>query len=494
MMEQMAVDFPDAVVYALVVVGAVATYKVYTMFAVPKELEFAPTISLWGSLLSLLWGESFEVRFENEVRPVLEKTGVARFWMQGKWDLVISDVQDVKEILAKNDVFLKRHKEDSNLKVMLGRKIMGYTNILNSDGEEWRRHRRVANPAFRKAFSISVFNGCTQQLVELLCAEESRPQEVHTLFRHLTLDILGKGLFSHDFEAIAKGNESNDLKLYNEVMKALFNPLYFFFPFLERWVPSRKRSLEKGMEFRAFLRNIVQKRKQDLTLDHDDLLSAFIKESMQEGTFSDDDVINDLGVFFIAGHDTTANTLTTTFYYLSKHQDVQEKARAEVLRVLKGKDQPPTYDELKEMTYIDCIIKESMRIVSTVAQLRRYCPKGEVLSSGFTIPKNTFVNLQMWMIHHDPKIFPEPYIFRPERFADAFGQQDAQWLAFGSGARMCIGKSFSLMEQRVVIARLVQKFTFDFAPGSSTKPGPELSPSGLIHPVGVKIAFKRIEE
>lgn len=316
----MSVNFLDGVIYALVALGAALVYKVYVLFAVPKELAYAPAISLRASLLSLLRGESFEVRFERGIRPVLEKSGVARLWIQGKWDLVISDVQDIKEILSKNDVFLKRREEDPNLKIMLTRKIMGHTNIVNSDGEEWRRHRRVANPAFRKAFSIAVFDDCMEKLVDLLRAEEARPQEIHTLFRHLTLDILGKGLFSHDFEAVAKGNDSKDLKLYNEVMKAIFNPIFFFFPVLEKWVSSRKESLAKGMEFRTFLRNIVQKRKGELTKEHDDLLSAFIKESMEEGSFSEDDVINDLGVFFVAGHDTTANTLTTTFYYLSKHQ------------------------------------------------------------------------------------------------------------------------------------------------------------------------------
>ncbi|KAI0223656.1 hypothetical protein L0F63_003223 [Massospora cicadina] len=434
----------------------------------------------------MLSGESFDLRFERLIRPALEKTGVARVWNQGNWELVVGEPKQIKEILAKTESFPKRREDDENLKVMLVRATLGSSNIVSSDGHDWRRHRRIANPAFKKTWSTEMFGGCTEKLTQLIESEIGNPLQVQDLFQRLTLDVLGKGLFSYDFGAVVKGEDNYDLKLYNDVMKAMFNPIFFTFPFLENWVPSRKASHQKSQE------NIIRERKAELNSEHDDLLSLMIKASVEEKDvkLSEDDVINDLSVFFLAGHDTTANTLTTTFYYLSKHQDIQEKARQQVKAALKGQDRIPTSEELKAMPYIDCIIKESMRIVSTVQQLRRYCREGKELSSGLAIPRNTFVNLQLWKVHHDEEVYPEPYKFKPERFSDLYGPQSMQWMAFGDGSRMCIGKNFSLMEQRVVLSCLLQKFNFYLGPNVDKLETPKLSSIGLLHPVEVDIIFK----
>ncbi|KAJ9056366.1 hypothetical protein DSO57_1033881 [Entomophthora muscae] len=417
----------------------IIVYKIYTFFAVPKELKDIPAISLSGSLISMLRGESFDSRFKRLIRPVLDKTGVARMWTQGHWELVFSDAQIVKEIMADADTFTKRREGDANSKIMLANKVLGVTNLATADGEEWRRHRKVANPAFKKTWSTDMFGECTENLSELIKASNGSPLMVQGLFQRLTLDVLGKGLFSYDFEAIARGEGNYYLRLYNDIMKAMFNPIYFVFPFLERYVPWRQISHDKSKEFRSFLRDVIRERKFELTESHDDLLSLMIKASIDEedAEITDDDVINDLSLFFLAGHDTTANTLTTVFYYLSKHQDIQDKARQEVNDLLKGEKRVPTADEIKAMPYIDCIIKESMRIVSTVPQLRRYCKDGKTLSNGFAIPKDTFVNVQLWKVLHDEKVYSDPYAFNPDRFLDAHGPQDNQWIAFGHGSRMC---------------------------------------------------------
>ncbi|KAJ9066372.1 hypothetical protein DSO57_1010116 [Entomophthora muscae] len=481
-------------VLVLLPVVAILCLKVQRLLSPPDELKHLPAISLWQCLISLLRAEPYDVLFERIKRPVLERAGVARLWIQGKWGIVISDAKDVKEVLLKPDMFLKRRKEDPNTKVMLLRRTLGFTNIAISDGEDWRCHRRVASPAFKKALSPLAFTGCTNKLVSLIKGSGGVPQDIHDLFRRLTLDILGRGLFSYDFKAIEKGRNSQDMQLYNDVMEAVFDPFYLLFPRFEGLLPSRRESFAKSSQFRELLLGIIRKRKLELTTEHNDLLSSIIRASLEEGTFSEDDVINDLGVFFVAGHDTTANTLTTTFFYLSKHQDIQEKARDEALQVLKGKHHSPTCDELKAMPYIDCIIKESMRIVATSFQLLRYSPNRQVLSSGVVIPKDTFISLNTWMAHHDPDMFPEPYKFRPERFADPSGKQDSHWIPFGFGARMCIGKAFSLMEQRVVISTLLRNFVLKPGPASQKQTFPKLNSSGLIHPVGADVIFVPIRD
>ncbi|KAJ9079996.1 hypothetical protein DSO57_1029739 [Entomophthora muscae] len=465
-------------------------YTLYKIFSVPDAIKDVPAISLTATLSSMLRGESFDLRFEKLIRPALTKSGIARLWNQGHWELLFGDAKQAKEILTNTREFPKRKEDDINLTRTLISKAFGFTNILASDGDEWRRHRRIANPAFKKTWSTEKFGACTDDLVALIKSSDLAPLQVQDLFQRLTLDVLGKGLFSYDFEAISKGNKNHYLRLYNDLMKGLFNPIYTIFPLLETLVPSRQISHQKGQEFRNFLRGIIRGRKAELTDSHDDLLSLMTKASVDDAKLDEDDVINDLSIFFLAGHDTTANTLTTIFYYLSKHPDIQEKARKEVNAVLKGEKRIPTAEELKELHYIDCIIKESMRIVSTVQQLRRYCKDGKTLSNGFTVPKDMYVNLQLWNIHHDEKVYPDPYAFNPDRFKEAHSNEEDQWMAFGFGSRMCIGKNFSLMEQRITLASLLQSFNFMLGPNVSKISTPTLSYSGLIHPVDVDIIFE----
>ncbi|KAJ9079993.1 hypothetical protein DSO57_1029735 [Entomophthora muscae] len=334
-------------------------YKTCITLAVPRELKHVPAISLIAILASMLKGESFELRFERLLRPILEKTGVARVWNQGGWELVVGDAKQTKEILAKVDVYLKRREEDINLKIMLARRTMGFSNIVSSDGGEWRRHRRIANPAFKKSWSTDMFGSCAQSMIDLIRAADGAPLRVDGLFQRLTLDVLGKGMFSYDFEAISRGTDNHYIRLYNDIMKAMFDPIYLLFPFLENWVPWRQVCHQKGQEFRNFLRGIIRGRKAELTDSHDDLLSLMTKASVDEknANLSEDEVIDDLSIFFLAGHDTTANTLTTIFYYLSKHPEIQEEARNEVNAVLNGERRVPTAEELKSLTYIGWVSK-----------------------------------------------------------------------------------------------------------------------------------------
>ncbi|KAJ9079999.1 hypothetical protein DSO57_1029741 [Entomophthora muscae] len=475
--------------FFLFVVG----YKVYSLFAVPRELKDVPLVSLGASLVSMLSGESFELRFERLIRPVLQENGMARMWNQGRWDILLNDTQQIKDIMSDTERFTKRKGGDINSKLMLASKILGMTNLASADGDEWRRHRRVANPAFKKTWSTTMFGDCTTNLINLIQSANGAPLQVQGLFQRLTLDVLGKGLFSFDFEAIAKGEENHYLSLYNEIMKAMMHPIYAIFPFLEALVPWRRASHQKAQEFRDFLRGIIRNRKAELTEDHDDLLSLMTKASMddKEEGLNEEEVINDLSIFFLAGHDTTANTLTTTFYYLAKHPEIQEKVRQEVNAVLNGEKRIPTAEELKQLHYIDCIIKESMRIVTTVPQLRRYCKDGYTLTNGFAVPKDTFVTLQMWNVHHDNKVYPDPYSFNPDRFKEAHGPEKNQWMAFGFGSRMCIGKNFSLMEQKVALACLLQTFTCLPGPNIVNLSSPKLS-NGLVHPINVDIIFELI--
>jgi len=242
--------------------------------------------------------------------------------------------------------------------------------------------------------------------------------------------------------------------------------------------------------------DLIQARKKELLQGSDgqDLLSMMIKSSLaevEEARLTDEEVLNDIVIFFFAGHDTTANTLVSTFYFLAKYPEIQEKARHEIFSILgdTGSVIVPSTEQLKRMVYITGIIKESMRILPTVTRLRRHCATTTALSGGLTIPANSYVILLTWAIHHNPDIFPNPEEFVPERFEDVHGKQNQSSLAFSSGARMCIGSNFSMVEQRVVMVMLLQKFIVQLGPNSQNSLKPKLKPLGLNHPIDMDLVF-----
>lgn len=432
-------------VYAGVAAAGAAVYQGYKARQAPAELADMPEISVFSLLASFMRGEAYDEQFDRLYRPLLEEHGHARIWMRTRWEVVVGNPKHIREILAQAEKFLKRPPGgDPALRNLLAFKFFGSSNIAGTDGDEWRRHRKVANPAFKKQWETKMFGECGLELIDKLEEAGGAPVIVHTQFQRLTLDALGRGIFSYDFEAVKKGEKSHYLTLYNEIMGAAFNPIYFMIPILESIVPTRQYYHKRNDEFRQFLAGIIAQRRKELDegIDSNDLLSLMIKASNSEEEsqkLSDEEVLNDLALFFLAGHDTTANTLTSTFYYLARHPEIQQKARNEVLDAVgdNGELVVPTIEQLKLMPYINCIIKESMRIITTAVQLRRYCNETVTLSGGLVIPANTNVVVHNWAAHHDPDVFPEPEKFNPDRFSELHGVEDQTWMAFGSGSRMC---------------------------------------------------------
>ncbi|KAJ9088897.1 hypothetical protein DSO57_1018441 [Entomophthora muscae] len=417
---------------------------------------------------------------------------MARVWMRGLWDVMVCDAKLGRNILASSNVFSKFPAGgDEQLTMLLARKLFGESNIIFSDDSDWRRHRKVAAPAFKKQWQPCLFGDAMQDLFSNL--DKVEPILIHDQLQRLALDTLGKGVFGYDFRALKDGEQNHYLKIYNNLNKMIFEPIYFMFPVLEKWVPSRQRGHQMKDEFRAFLKQVIADRKKKIVdgFQADDLLSLMIKETLsQDSCLSDEEVLNDVYVFFLAGHDTTANTLTSIIYYLSKHQDIQDRARQEVLAIVGDSKQVicPTLEMTRSMDYISCIIKESMRIITTVYQLRRYCRKDYPLGNGTVIPKGSTVIVHSWAIHHDPTIYPEPNIFNPDRFIDPHAIPAQNWMAFGSGSRKCIGTNFAQLEHKVVVAMLLQKYTFTLGPNASAS-APTINGAGLARLIDVDVVF-----
>lgn len=191
-------------------------------------------------------------------------------------------------------------------------------------------------------------------------------------------------------------------------------------------------------------------------------------------------------VFLLAGFETTSDAINYILYALSKNKNAQDKARREILQV-KQKYGEFTYDALKEMTYLDNCISETMRLYPPVPNLTRMCTKDYTFPNGTTVEKGTNIYIPIYSIQRDPEYYSDPHLFDPDRFNES--NSKATWLPFGDGPRHCIGKRFAVIELKIVLASMLEKYYIEES--KLTKEPIKFAPTlplTPVHPLWVKLS------
>jgi cytochrome P450 len=195
---------------------------------------------------------------------------------------------------------------------------------------------------------------------------------------------------------------------------------------------------------------------------------------------TDEQVRDEAMTLFLAGHETTAVALTWTWYLLSGHPEVEAKLHAELEEVLGGRS--PTPDDIPRLPYAQMVLQESMRVRPPAWAIGRRALADHPVN-GYVIPAGAVVVVSPYLVHHDPRWWPEPEAFRPERWAE---EDDARprhaYFPFGAGPRMCIGEPFAGMEAILVLATLARRWRLRLVPGQSIEPRPlvTLRPKGPV--------------
>ena len=172
------------------------------------------------------------------------------------------------------------------------------------------------------------------------------------------------------------------------------------------------------------------------------------------------DLQEEVSTFSVAGHDTNASSLTWTMYLLGRHPEVQARLQQEVDAVYPEDTGVLTADHLARLTYMELVIKESMRMFPAVSMVgRRLCEDMEV--AGHTVPADSVCYVMIYVMHRNPEVWPEPDVFRPERFTkeNSCGRHPFAFIPFSAGPRNCIGQRFAMFEQKVLIAKFLHRFT-----------------------------------
>jgi cytochrome P450 len=359
--------------------------------------------------------------------------------------------------------------------------------LLTSEGEFHLRQRRLAQPAFHRQ-RIAAYGTTMVEYAVRMC-NEWQPGETRDIAREmmrLTLAIAGKTLFDADVEGEA-----------DEIGKALTTTFEMFnrtmLPFaqlLDRLpLPATKRFLKARGRLDATIYRIINERRAS-GRDHGDLLSMLIAARDEEGDgtgMTDEQLRDEAMTIFLAGHETTANALTWTWYLLSQHPEVEAKFHAEVDQILSGRS--PSAEDFPRLSYTEMIFAESMRMYPPAWTIGRRALIDYSIN-GYTIPARSILLMSQYVMHHNPKYFPDPFRFDPERWTPEAREARPKfsYFPFGGGPRVCIGEHFAWMEGVLVMAAIAQRFRLRLADGHPV----EMQPLVTLRPkCGMKMVIER---
>ncbi|KAI9249257.1 cytochrome P450 [Phascolomyces articulosus] len=407
-----------------------------------------------------------------------------------------------------NTTFLMDYfPEDSPIMQFSGR-----DNVAIINGEHWKSQRKIMNPAFHRSMPVGVFGSLMPSVFELIEQTQNSGEgyiSASKLTRRLTLDALGKAAFDFDFFAL-KDENSVWVTTYNQVLESFLEVIPTFVPavdYVYRFF-SRQRRERYNATFKliSLLDDLADKKRVELQQKPDldnkaqnekDLLTLMLEAEIRgEGSWTKEELRHNMAIFFLAGHDTTSNSLAFCLYYLAINQDVQTKAREEVLSVL-GNDMEdvfPTLEDCKKFPYLDMCIKEGLRLQPPANEITpRLTPKDTDLDlGGIVIPRGSMVNVDIQALHYNPNLWHEPEKFIPERFAENGEHslhEGVTYAPFSSGGRVCLGINFSMAEQRVVLSMLLKKYEWKLPSNSIHREGIVMGQTFNLAPESLTIQF-----
>jgi cytochrome P450 len=363
--------------------------------------------------------------------------------------VIVTDPALVEDICVTQNRSFKKDHFAQDLQRVLG------TGLLTSDGDFWRRQRRLAQPAFHK----ERIAGYARTMVDLTraCVDRWRDGEVrdaHADMMRLTLDIVGKTLFGADV-----GDRAREIARCLEHVTARYaDPVAMTVPRWDRLPTPLNRRFDAAVaRLDRIVRDLLASHRAGKTGDGKDLLSMLMAARDEDGSGMSDDQLRDEAItILLAGHETTAIALTFTWMLLSRHPEVRARLEAEVDEVLAGGPAGP--GDLPRLALADRIVRESMRLYPPAWSIGREAAE-DVDLGGRRFPRGTWFWFIPWAMHRDARFFPDPTRFHPDRWAGDFGKRLPRfaYFPFGGGPRQCIGNSFASMEAVLCLATIARE-------------------------------------
>jgi len=372
----------------------------------------------------------------------------------------------IKHVLQDNHENYTRSPTFERFKIVLGE------NLLTSEGEFWRKRRRLEQPAFhhKKVTEYGqIITDCTASMLdrwEETC-KQREPVEVHKETIHLTMDVVTKALFG-----TSVGED------WEEAIKAF--TITQEWGYRRRWVPIplglptpwNLRFKQACRTLDRIVHDMIRRRREN-GAGENDLLGMLMNARDQDTgkALTDKELRDEVLMLFSAGHETTSNNLAWTLYLLSQSPSVLQRLENEVDQVLQGRT--PTAEDSSRLPYTKMVIQESLRLYPPSRVLLRRAVRPDRIGR-YDIPAGSIVIFFQWAVHRHPDFWENPDAFDPVRFSpeSSAACHPYAYFPFGGGPRKCIGYEFALLEAQLVLGMLVQKFRLSLVPGHPVVPDP----------------------
>lgn len=484
----------SAIILITVTFGLVYAWRVLNwMWLKPKKMEkLLREQGLQGNPYRLLLGDAKDyfvmqkkvqskpMNLSDDIAPrvapyihhAVETHGKKSFiWFGTKPWVILNEPEQIREVFNKISEFPKVQYKFMKL-ITRG--------LVKLEGEKWSKHRRIINPAFHmeklKIMTPTFLKSCNDLISnweETLSSNGSSEIDIWPSLQSLTSDVIARSSFGSSYEEGRKvfqlQIEQGELIMKN-LMKSLI-PLWRFLP-----TADHRKINENDKQIQTTIKNIINKREKAIKAGEateNDLLGLLLESNHREikehGNFKNmglslEEVVGECMLFHIAGQETTSDLLVWTMVLLSRHPDWQERARKEVLEIFGN--EKPDFDGLNKLKIMGMILYEVLRLYPPITGVSRKV-ENDIKLGDLTLYAGMDVYLPIVLIHHDCELWgDDAKIFNPERFSGGISKATNgrfSYFPFGAGPRICIGQTFSLLEAKMAMALILQKFSFELS-------------------------------
>ena len=360
------------------------------------------------------------------------------------------DKEFVEYILKQNH---KNYFKSEIQSVTLGKYIGN--GLLTNNGKDWLKQRRLIQPGFSKIKITNLVSIMDDEIEKAFRSFDREPEvDLYDFFHTLAFNIVAKTLFSSDIEE----TEVKELgKIITEVQEVFAKEvrLPFYTQILKAFGVIGK-TIRKSERSKAIIQRVLDKRRNSGE-EKNDLLDMLIQSRYEDTQLpmSDKQLVDEMLILFIAGHETTANALSFIFFEISRNPEAEKKLRQEIAE--EGENAFTTESLMKKSFTVN-VIKEAMRLHSPAWAIDRQALEDDRFKD-YSWEKGTLIILYISGLHRNPKYWDRPDEFIPERFDDENAKNFAYY-PFGAGPRLCIGEHFAMMEMALIVRKFYEKYSF----------------------------------
>lgn len=390
------------------------------------------------------------------------KMRAGRVKMPGFDLFVVNDPKEVRKIMVDNvKEFPKSDMLHELLKPLLG------VSIFTTNGEVWKKQRELLRPSFEMTRISKVFDLMSSAAADMMDRFRKYPDgsivEVDEHMTFVTADVIFRTIMSSKLDEV-KGKEILHafVTFQEETARTAIRKFFCVPQWLSNILGENKR-MKAGAVIRKSLSDIIKPRYENYESDtYCDILSSLLHtvDASSGERFSFEEILDQVSMLFLAGHETTASSLTWTLYCLSLDQDAQQKAYNEIISINKyGKF---SINDIKDMKYLTNAFKEALRLYPPVGFFARQS-KGEAKIRDKVLQKGSGVVVAPWLIHRHDDFWDAPHEFRPDRHNENIPKE--KYMPFGLGERICIGQGFAMQEAIIILANILREFKLELKDG-----------------------------